>query len=165
MTTTPRLAMPLLAPGQAQKELFHNEALQLLDFAVAATVQEPPLSTPPAAPLLGSCYIVGPGAVGAWSGHDAAIAGYGSGGWRFLEPPEGMSVHVRSRGTTALFSGGTWTIGTIAGERLVIDGNQVVSARGVAIATPSGGSTVDGEARAAIGDILAALRQHGLIAT
>lgn len=83
----------------------------------------------------------------------------------FARSPEGMSVHVRSSGTTALFSGGTWTIGTIAGERLVIDGNQVVSARGVAIATPSGGSTVDGEARAAIGDILAALRQHGLIAT
>lgn len=32
--TTVRLSLPLLQVGQAQKELSHNEALTLLDFAV-----------------------------------------------------------------------------------------------------------------------------------
>lgn len=36
METTARLGLPLLAPGQAQKELFHNEALALVDAATQA---------------------------------------------------------------------------------------------------------------------------------
>jgi hypothetical protein len=42
---------------------------------------------------------------------------------------------------------------------------QVVSGQGSAVADASGGSTVDTEARAAINDLLARLRTHGLIAT
>ena len=38
MEFTPRLSLPTLIPGQAQKELFHNEALQVLDFLVAGAV-------------------------------------------------------------------------------------------------------------------------------
>jgi hypothetical protein len=44
-----------------------------------------------------------------------------------------------------------------------IRGEQVVGARQAAIATPAGGATVDAEGRASITQILAALRQHGLI--
>ena len=36
--TSARLNLPLLAPGQAQKELYHNEALTLIDLAVQASV-------------------------------------------------------------------------------------------------------------------------------
>lgn len=35
---TPRLALPLLQPGQAQKEMYHNEALARLDLAVQPAV-------------------------------------------------------------------------------------------------------------------------------
>ena len=41
----------------------------------------------------------------------------------------------------------------------------VVSPRADAIASPSGGATVDAEARTSIAQILATLRQNGLIAT
>jgi hypothetical protein len=41
----------------------------------------------------------------------------------------------------------------------------VVGSRATAIADPGGGSTVDSQARTAVGQILAALRQHGLIET
>jgi hypothetical protein len=40
---------------------------------------------------------------------------------------------------------------------------QVVGSRLAAIPGPSSGATVDAEGRAAINQILAALRQHGLI--
>ncbi|MFL6730152.1 MAG: phage tail protein [Sphingomicrobium sp.] len=46
---------------------------------------------------------------------------------------------------------------------LFIDGEQVVGSRTTAIATPSGGTNVDAEARAAVSQILTALRGHGLI--
>jgi hypothetical protein len=39
----------------------------------------------------------------------------------------------------------------------------VVGARDGAIAAPAGGTTVDTQARGTIGEILDALRQHGLI--
>ena len=36
MSGTPRLDLPFLSAGQAQKEFTHNEALQTLDLIVAA---------------------------------------------------------------------------------------------------------------------------------
>ncbi|MFX4817188.1 DUF2793 domain-containing protein, partial [Acinetobacter baumannii] len=57
--TTSRLALPLLAAGQAQKEMFHNEALALIDLALAAAVESVGLNTPPATPEDGQCWIVG----------------------------------------------------------------------------------------------------------
>ena len=32
--TSPRFALPYILPGQAQKEIFHNEALAMLDAAL-----------------------------------------------------------------------------------------------------------------------------------
>lgn len=45
-----------------------------------------------------------------------------------------------------------------------VDGTKVVGAQGGAITDPTGGATIDAEARTAIGSILSALRAHGLIA-
>ena len=59
MSATPRLTLPFLSPGQAQKEFFHNEALQVLDILIAAAVEEGPRDDPPSSPSAGDCYIVG----------------------------------------------------------------------------------------------------------
>ena len=45
----------------------------------------------------------------------------------------------------------------------MIGGVQVAGTRSAAINSPTGGSTADSEARAAIDEILTALRHHGLI--
>jgi Protein of unknown function (DUF2793) len=163
MSATPRLALPFLIPGQAQKELFHNEALQSLDILVAAAVEAMPTATPPASPVIGNCYIIAGGPTGAWSGHAQQLAGYTSGGWRFLAPRDGMTALVRSNGKTAVYAGGLWEIGTLHASKVMIDGLKVLGARAAAIGGPASGSTVDAEARTAIGLILAAMRAHGLI--
>ncbi len=49
-------------------------------------------------------------------------------------------------------------------QRSCIGGAKVVGDRLAPIAGPVGGSAVDAEARAAVGQILVALRTHGLIA-
>jgi hypothetical protein len=165
MTGSARLNMPFLIPGQAQKEFFHNEALQTLDLVAAAAVEEGPRSDPPTSPAVGACYIVDNSPTGGWVGKSQCLAGYTSGGWRFIGPIEGMSTYEKSTGTWAIYRSGAWDIGTVRGASLVLDGAQVVGSRLAAIAGPSGGTNVDAEGRAAINQILAALREHGLIET
>ena len=46
-----------------------------------------------------------------------------------------------------------------------VDGTQVVSNRGAAVADAAGGATIDAEARTALNALLARLRTHGLIST
>lgn len=163
MNGTPRLALPFLSAGQAQKEVTYNEALQILDCLVAAAVEEEPRDDPPPTPGLGVCYLVGASPTGAWSGQAGKVAGYTSGGWRFFPPVEGMSLLVKSIGERAEYRLGAWEVGTVHAATVVIDGEQVIGARAAAITSPTGGSTTDSEARAAISAILDAMRQHGLI--
>lgn len=163
MSGTPRLALPFLSPGQAQKELFHNEALQILDAVVAAAVEQAPLSSPPPAPAPGACYIVAAGATGEWAGRDLCLAEFTSGGWRYVRPIEGMTVYVRSAGVWAVFISGAWEIGALRGSSVVIDGQRVIGSREGAISGASGGTTIDTQARATIDQILMAMRAHGLI--
>lgn len=151
--------------GQAQKDLFHNEALQVLDAVVAAAVEGLPQAAPPASPAVGSGYIVGSSPSGDWAGHANQLAAYTSGGWRFVVPTDGMSAMVRTSGGMAVYRNGSWEIGQLRGSEVIVDGQKVVGARGATIASPAGGTMVDTEARAAIGEILAAMREHGLIAS
>ncbi|MDO7843755.1 DUF2793 domain-containing protein [Sphingomonas immobilis] len=162
--TTNRLKLPLLSAGQAQKELTHNEALTLIDMTVQPVVMAVEVNTPPPAPVAGQCWIVGAAPAGAWSGQANALAGWTAGGWRFVAPPEGCAVWSVADGAAARFLDGGWSTGVIRGARVEIDGTKVIGARLAAIAGPAGGATVDAEARTAIGAILAALREHGLIA-
>ena len=164
MDNTPRFALPFLAPGQAQKEFFHNEALQRIDFLLCPVVEEPPRQAPPASPAIGNAYVVGVGASGAWVGHDGKIAGFGEGGWRFIAAVDGASVIDRSSGEILLRRGGSWEAGIVRGQEVRLGGQKVLGARQAAIASPAGGTTIDIEGRTAIAAMLAAMRSHGLIA-
>lgn len=57
--TSARLGLPLLQPGQAQKELSHNEALIVLEMLVQPCVEALGLETPPSDPEPGQCWVVG----------------------------------------------------------------------------------------------------------
>lgn len=160
--TTARLGLPLLAAGQAQKEMHHNEALTRLDLLFQGSAEALGTDVPPAEPLPGQCWILGGTPTGDWAGHAREIAGWTEGGWRFVAPREGMRLWLGATEGFALFAGGTWQAGRAHG-RLFVEGEQVVGPRVNAISEPVGGTVVDAEARAAISTVLVALRAHGLI--
>jgi hypothetical protein len=62
------------------------------------------------------------------------------------------------------FDGALWRMGDVVAQRVIVGGRQVVSVQQSAIADPAGGTVSDAESRAAIVAILAALRNHGLVA-
>lgn len=160
--TTARFALPLLVPGQAQKEMSHNEALALIDAALHAGVVAAGVDTPPANPAVGACWIVGSSPGGAWIGHPRAIAAWSEAGWRFVPPREGLSAWVAGAGRRLSYIDGGWRAGPLDGDSLRIAGRTMLGASPAAIAAPAGGDTIDAPARTAIAAILTVLRMQGL---
>lgn len=107
-----RFALPFILPGQAQKELFHNEAIAMLDGLVHAAV-EGSASVPPDEPADGESWLVEAGGSGAWTGRDHALACFTSAGWRFAAPIDGMSVWDKSARLSRRWITGAWGDGTI----------------------------------------------------
>jgi hypothetical protein len=138
-----RFALPFLLPGQAQKEVFHNEALATIDAALHGSVEEGPLSEPPAFPEPGESWIVSLGASGAWEGRDHALACFTQAGWRFVAPVPGMCIWNKAAGHWIYWSGASWSDGSLPSAGLVVDGIRVVGPRLEAIASPSGGTIID----------------------
>lgn len=160
---TPRFGLPYILPGQAQKEQFHNEALLLADGLLHASIKDGPIADPPASPQPGQAWLVGPAATGAWAGQSNRLAIWTESGWRFVAPTLGMQVWKKPAGFHLRWSGTVWTAGDVTGAKLSIGGVQVVGPRQPAVASPSGGTTIDQEARTAVTAIIVALRSHGLI--
>ena len=139
--TTARLGLPYLFPGQAQKEFTINEALTRLDFLVSPAVQGQ-VASPPDNPAAGAMFIVAPGGVDLFSGHDGMFACWDGQQWTFLAPQPGTTVSDASDGSRWRFSGG-WV--------------QAVSP-----ALPEGGQVVDQEARAALSALIETLQVAGI---
>jgi len=161
--TSARFTLPFILPGQAQKEAYHNEALALIDAALHAEVEEGPLDTPPADPGEGQCWIVAEDAVGAWTDRVDALACWTGGGWRFVAPRPGMLAWNKASGLWLHWSGTGWSDGSLPAAALFIGGQQVVGPRLPDVPSPSGGTVIDVEARAAVDALVATLKSHGLI--
>lgn len=164
MSVTGRWALPLLDAGQAQKEMTHNEALATVDLLLGASVVAVGVDAPPAGPAVGQCWIVGPAPTGAWAGRTGALAGWTAGGWRFAGPREGQRVWSLSDGCDAVFAGWQWRVGRVTANELRVGGVRVVGAQRPGILPPVGGQVVDTQARSVLGQVVAALTAHGLIA-
>ena len=108
MDQSPRLSLPFIMPGQAQKHITHNEAIQALDALVQASVESRSLSAPPASPLEGECWLVPTGATGAWAGHAGELASFQAGAWLFLDPAPGWQVYCRADQALLVFDGALW---------------------------------------------------------
>ncbi len=141
-STSPRLGLPLLFAGQAQKEVFVNEALSLLDGLLHGAV-ESETATPPATPADGLAWLVGTSPTGSWAGKAGWIALRQAGQWLFAEPRDGMKLLDRTTGQEFRRAGGAWHMATVP--------------------TPAtGGTVIDAEARAMLAALVAALRQAGV---
>lgn len=140
---TPRFALPLLFAGQAQKEFFVNEALLRSDLLLHCAI-ESETSAPPPSPLPGQAWLVGGAPEGDFAGHPGELAGWTEAGWRFVKPRDGLRVFDRSRGSFRVYIG-AWLAP-------------------VAPTPPTGGATVDVEARAVLAAIVEKLVETGLLA-
>ena len=140
-SVTPRFGLPLLFVGQAQKEAYVNEAHALADAVMHCAVNGE-LPAPPDAARDGDCWLVASPASGAWAGQSGKIASLQGGNWLFITPRDGMRVLDRSTGQDRRFHG-SWH-------------------RPAAPAAPSGGMTIDAEARSAIAALVQSLRQAGI---
>ena len=143
-STSARFALPLLYAAQAQKEVCVNEAFAIIDAVLQCAI-EGIATVPPATPTEGTCWMVGTGGSGAWAGADGMIAAYQAGNWIMIAPRDGMVVLNLSNGQAMRHVAG-WLAAT-------------------APALPSGGSTIDNEARTAIGELVAGLRAAGIFAS
>lgn len=161
---TDRLGLPLLAAGQSQKEITHNEALTQIDLLLHPVVVASGLTAPPAAPKVGQGWIIGRAASGLWQGQDDALAIWTAAGWRFCPAFEGLAVWTLAGSRILRFISGRWSDGFDVGA-LRIGGKQVVGTQQPAIPIPTGGQTPDAAARATLSALIVALQAHGLIAT
>ena len=108
MSETLLLRLPLLEAAQAQKHITHNEALSLLDGLVHLSVISRAVAAPPAAPVDGARYLLGPAATGAWAGQAGKLALLLGGGWIFLPPRAGWRLWVEDERKFLVFDGAAW---------------------------------------------------------
>lgn len=139
---TPRLDMPLLFAGQAQKESYVNEATARIDALLHGAI-EAEIATPPALPVDGQCWLVGSSPTGVWTGQAGKIAARQAGNWLFFVARDGMKLLNRATGQEIRYKAG-WQAATRP-------------------AVPAGGTTIDAEARSAIAAILTSLTTAGII--
>ncbi|MFL5121688.1 MAG: DUF2793 domain-containing protein [Microvirga sp.] len=114
MTTTPHLALPLIAAAQAQKHVTHNEALFAVDTLLHCAVKDKDLAAPPASPAEGDRYIVAGAATGAWAGKTGQVAARQDGVWRFYPPQAGWIAFVVDELQLYHFNGTAWAPGVVA---------------------------------------------------
>jgi hypothetical protein len=108
MSTTPKLGLPYLAAGQAQKHVTLNESLRMLDVIVQLAVESRALAAPPASPAEGAAYLVAAGPSGAWSGHAGKIAAFQDGGWMIYAARAGWLAWVKAESQLCAYDGATW---------------------------------------------------------
>lgn len=119
-----------------------NEAHAITDMLLHPVV-EGEQDDPPADPQEGQCWLVGAQPTNEWADQAGQIACRQEGGWLFAYPRDGMRAFDKSAGQEMFYLGG-WNTA-------------------VAVSEPSGGTTVDEEARTAIAGLVAALVSAGIL--
>lgn len=108
MSTTPCLALPLLAAAQAQKHVTHNEALFLLDALVQIAVKQMGRNAPPDQPLAGDRYVIGTAPSGAFAGKAGMVASFDGNDWLYTVPRAGFLAFVMGENRIYVHDGVTW---------------------------------------------------------
>jgi hypothetical protein len=109
---TPRLSLPYLAAGQAQKHVTLNEALSLLDGLVQTSVESRAVSAQPASPADGALYIMTASPTGAdWTGQaEGAVMRFEAGAWAPMVVNEGCVAWIKDEATATAWDGADWVV-------------------------------------------------------
>lgn len=97
MSKTGRLGLPYILQAQAQKEVTHNQALNILDVFVN-TVVEAIVEDLPATSNDGDIYITERG----------KLAQYSGGNWTFHQPIDWMEVWLKNKQERMRYNDGDW---------------------------------------------------------
>ncbi|WP_374410757.1 DUF2793 domain-containing protein [Novosphingobium colocasiae] len=106
-SATARFDLPLLYSGQAQKEIFVNEAILRIDSLLHCGIVSE-AEAPPSGVEDGQIWLVATGATGEWATHDGELACRIEGQWSFVIPGEGMRVFDLSTQAEMLFASAEW---------------------------------------------------------
>lgn len=104
---TPKLGLPYIDQGQAQKEVTHNQALKLLDGLVQLSVKDRTTTAPPNSPSEGDRWIIPAGATGVWAGRTNQIALWTDSAWAYFTPLPGWVCFIEAEGVVA-YANGAW---------------------------------------------------------
>lgn len=104
---TNRLGLPYILQSQAQKEVTHNEGLNILE-AMLSTVTIDVANAPPASPANGDLYIVGTSPSGAFVGKAHKLAQYQVSGWVFYNPFKWQDAIIEAQDISLTFNGTIW---------------------------------------------------------
>lgn len=120
MTTSADLGISYLAAQQAQPEITHNTALNMLQIMQTGVISVA-LNTPPGSPTQGDTYILGASPTGVWAGRANCLAGYFGTGWVFVPGNdssgaaiamgarhEGLKVWSKADNAFYIWSGSAW---------------------------------------------------------
>jgi hypothetical protein len=107
--TTERLHLPYIMQSQSQKEVTHNETLNILDVLIQAAVEDMGMNTPPETPKVGQCWVVGSSPTDSWSGKANQIAqSLDGGGWFFVPPFKRLRLWNEATDEYVVYDGSTW---------------------------------------------------------
>ena len=107
---SPRLGLPYVAAGQAQKHVTVNEGLARLDAMVQMAVESRSLSAAPANPADGSLYILSTTGTGSgWNGQPSgSMMRFEAGSWAPVPVSEGVLAWLRNEDLLLVYDGSQW---------------------------------------------------------
>lgn len=149
--------LPFIMPGQAQKHVTHNTAIEQIDATMHLVLAGLELNDPPSSPQIGDVYDVGALPTGIFTGHENDIAAYMDSGWQFYPKTQGMQALEAATDQMLVFDGQSWGLISAtngAGETPVLGINTSVdSVNKLAVKSDSVLFSADDQAAAPTGDI------------
>ncbi len=108
MPNSPNLGLPYIVANQAQKHVPHNDAVAMIDGILQLSLAARNLNTPPATPIDGQRWLIGPAPTGEWAGQAGLIAFRNAGLWQFLTPRKGWAAWIEAENILLIYDGANW---------------------------------------------------------
>jgi hypothetical protein len=152
-TTTPRLALPYIAVGQAQKELAYSQGLNRLDALLQAVVQQVGLNTPPGSPVEGQAWIAGASPTGAWAGWANRLVQRIGGAWQSYAAFTGLMVYDAATLAAWVWNGSAWApiAPRVIDATATYDPPSIAAGAGITNTVPVTGAALGDFVRASFG--------------